>query len=428
MSSGARRLPGGDTLLLLVGVAALVAGWVWLASPRGEIRQSVIGFDALAEWLRQDGIDARTFTGGTYRDPGSIGLRLLPLYDTDPTRAGAPSDTRARARENADLVDIPAWVLRSKLDIPTLLILPKWRGAVPASGRMHPAFANDTAAVSRGYAKALRMPLTLRRTEGGFVGFRPPEGDFDLEIYAPQLVEAPDCTPLIGTERGMLLGRCETKRSTFLLLSDPDLMSNAGLALGDNAAFARWFLSEAAGSGTVLIDYSTDIWMSDGAGEDLRERTAQDLERYFAWPFSLLWAAAAGLALLALWRGAVRAGPPLRTGRRFGRGTGLEAQSRLMRLTGHDGDLLRAHAAARLQALAADLFGPHRGSGDALAQVRERVARRDTGLATRLSAAADAVATCPGRPAPTEALARLERFETIIEEIRHELGAAIRPR
>ncbi|WP_118132919.1 hypothetical protein [Oceanicella sp. SM1341] len=423
-----RRIPGGDIALLLGVIVALVAAWAWLARPERALPRSAMGFDGLASWLEQGGIDARTFSGGTYLDPDGIGLRILPLYDTDPFTTAPPPADRQAARRAQDLVDMNSYVLQRKLALPTLLILPKWRGEVAERGRMHPAFANDTAAVSARFAAALGMPLSLRRAEAGFVGFTVPEQDFDLQVYAPQLVEAPQCEPLIGSARGMLLGRCEGGESTFLLLSDPDLLSNTGLALGDNAAFARWFFAEAAGDGTVLVDYSTSLWISEWSGEELRHRGWADLARYFAWPFSLLWAAAGVLLALTLWRGAVRGGPPLRRARRFGRGTGLAAQARLMRLSGHDGDLLRAHAAARMQALAAQIIGPHRGAGDAGEQVRARVARHDPGLARQLGEALQAITALPGRPAPAEALARLGAFETIIEEIRHELGAAIRPR
>ncbi|MEM8795980.1 MAG: hypothetical protein AAGE61_10470, partial [Pseudomonadota bacterium] len=46
------------------------------------LRASNIGFDGLAKWLKNKELDAQTFAGGWRLDPETIGLLVVPMFDT----------------------------------------------------------------------------------------------------------------------------------------------------------------------------------------------------------------------------------------------------------------------------------------------------------------------------------------------------------
>ena len=79
------------------------------------------------------------------------------------------------------------------------------------------------------------------------------------------------------------------------IASDPDIMNNHGLALGDNASFATALLKafSADDDQPVYIDRSPDLLTSldrDDERQDY-ERDMTEFKRFFEYPFTLFWAA-----------------------------------------------------------------------------------------------------------------------------------------
>lgn len=432
--------PAGRTgdLMMLAVLAAAVAGLLYWAFGAGErpLWRSAIGLDGLVAWLRADGLDARNFHGGVFLRRDGVGLRILPLYDGDLSSPRPVPASREELLHQQDAVDLTGSVVEAKIALlPTLVVLPKWRTGVALTNRAHPVLLRDpgTDPVSRGQLGA--GGGRVERPVAGFGEYPAPDG-LRARLYLPQVIRGSDCTPVVGDAEALVLGRCGGEADGYWLLADPDLINAHGLRLGDNATIARTVIAPLAAGQPIVVDYSTFVWTRrdpPGGGAEREDRRSwDDLGRFFVPPFAWLWAGFTVIAALVLWRAAVRYGPVLRRyddGPRAAKAVSIAAKARLLRLSGHDAALMRAHVAGRLQVVAAELFGPYRrGGGEPLDQVHGVLARRDPALGRRLKAAAADAGALPPDAATAEVARRLDRFETAIEQVLHDLGRTPRPR
>ncbi|MEO0999879.1 MAG: hypothetical protein AAFW69_04630 [Pseudomonadota bacterium] len=423
MSAGTRSA-GAELMLLVLIVAAGIGALIYFSGPpETPLRQSAMGHDGLVTWLRSEGIEARSFVGGGRLGRDNTGLVILPLYDTD-LRSPAPEpETREAYIATATEVDMPLQVLRQKersLDL--LVVLPKWRRAARLSGLAHPdlrALGPDAArplAQMRIYARLVRPEAGLAR----FAADIPDAPLLEAAIYAPQLfIGWPEsCESWIGDARGSLLLVCDDRERPRALLSDPDLLNNHGLGLGDNAviaaALARALAGPEAGAGPVVVDLTTRAFT--GPVQMRQDRSLAELSRVLGPPFIALWIGAAVLLALAVWRSSIRTGPALRPfedGMRAAKAVSVAAKARLLRMTGADRDLLALHVESRATGALARLYGARPGGRDPVAALARRTARRDPEAAEALLAAA-AAARAPGE----DALApRLHAFEDAMESL-----------
>lgn len=435
-TAAAPRGRAADWILLALVVLGVAAFALWaLGGADRQLRRSPIGFDGLVAWLRDGGIEARGFQGGALLERDRVGLRILPLYDGNLEHWRKQPEDQDELIQEADQVDIRRAVVLAKIRLlPTLVVLPKWRTGVALTGIAHPVLLRDAGddPLSRGQLPGIGG--RLQRPAGAFGAFSVEGSPLQARLYLPQVLRGADCVPLVGDRQAMLLGRCGGGSESFWVLSDPDLLNSHGLRLGDNAAIARELLGRLAAGRPVVVDYSTLPWSLEDrpAGPVRDERRWSDLGRFVEPPFAWLWAGLAALAALLLWRAALRFGPPLRPyddGPRAAREVSIAAKARLLRLTGRDDALLRAHVAGRLQALAAELLGAHRpDTGSPLEQVGRAVGRRDPELSRRLREAAAEAENLPERAAVAEAVRRLDHFETTIERVLHGFGRASRGR
>ena len=141
-ASTARGAPVRTDLVVMGLVAAIVlAGILYLMSQRQqELRRSPVGFDGLQVWLASEGGSAQNFTGGWLLDPASIGLLVLPVYDTVPDRPLEPALDKMQLLYQQDESDLDWAPLREKIDmLPGLIVLPKWRSGMRLTGIAHPA-------------------------------------------------------------------------------------------------------------------------------------------------------------------------------------------------------------------------------------------------------------------------------------------------
>ncbi len=435
MSAAAPAGSRGGILALVV--VLLLAGGAFFALNRPvPLERSAIGFEGLGLWLARSGVAVERIMPAPDDPRHAATLRILPLFDND---AGSPASGGSGASDRGGLAPRPMsrTVLTRKLAEGTaLVVLPKWREGIRTYARAHPDllipperlhFLMPGNAVTRSAGVPIR-DLALVDTQ------HPDAPPGHATVYAPQALGtalAGRCAPLwTAAGAGTLLAQCSGflgRTQSFFLLSDPDLLDNHGLALGENAAVALALVRRLAPNRPVFVDGGADEDRPLVAGgADPHRASLADLERFIRYPFVLAWPGVSFAALLALWRGGRRFGQPLREGG----GTALQskretivAAGRLMRLSGHEGELVQGYARSRVEGLQDTLLGRRaaRQAGGAEAAVLGVLRQRAPSLAARLEHAYADV-TAPSRP--DAAGAALPAFETVYGEILDEFGRA----
>lgn len=421
-------------IFVLGGFAALILALFLVFSLGGEtpLRRSAVGFDGLATWLRAQDVPARSFRGGYPIRRDGLGLRVLPIYDTDLKSDRVPPQTEQELIFQLDERDLEIGVVRQKVvQAPTLIILPKWRSGARLTRVAHPLLLGDVRDANR---IAAQLPIGL----GDLVAPTDFSERFDYQtedgarleavIYGPQVYRTDGCEAIIGQPDRMLLGKCpwNDQPDIFVhVLTDPDLFSNHGLSLGDNALIAADFLRGLAAGKDVLVDYSSELWLQQRRTAPPRpDRTWSDLGRYFQPPFTVLWVSFALTLALIFWRSWRRFGAAMTAGdgaHAASKQAAITAKARLLRLGENDGALIAARMEQRLAAVVADVFGPHAPAGaplDVLCAFLER--RGEHGLAVRLSDAAQP----PVGAAGASTLQKLMDCEEVLSEVQREFGRA----
>ena len=433
-------LPAGQILIGLVVVLAVVALALLASQRQTSLRGAPVGFDGLAVWLTAGGLDAHSFTGGWPLLEEDVGLLVVPLFDT----ALDEGRTRPRTQEEFllqqdeyDLGRIPLWGKAAA--VPTLVVLPKWRTGMRLTEVAHPVLLAEAERIERlGTSLVRGGDLTLRRADMPFATYRGTGADgriLEATLYAAQTFEAPGCRSILGPPEATVLADCplsgNAKGARAYILSDPDLLNNHGLVLGDNAVLARDLLGGIKRDGDVVIDYSRTNWLVRADEGPARARTWADLLRFFAPPFTLIWIGAALTFGLMLWRAGLRFGPALPgpvTGA-AGQAMAVAARARLMRLSGRAGPLARQYLQARLAATASRLFGPgHAARLSTPEAFLDYARRRHPERAEALAAALDAVAALPDAATPHHAMAATQDLDDTLEHIIHDTRGTERPR
>lgn len=433
---------GACALVLIVGLLSLVG------PDLRSLRQSSIGFAGLEAWLKGNGVAVETVTGGLGPETVAVGLRILPLFDDNlHNRMSVPRSDLDRIKQT-DEADITIKTIQGKIEtLPTLLILPKWRAGMRLSGKAHPTLALPDPAQGN-VQRPAGWPGAGGVTYAGvaFGEYRVLNGaarGLGATLYYPQIRWNSGCRPIIGEYAHMILGECERHGAKYWLLSDPDLLNSHGLRLGDNAEIALRLLPELAGGKTILLDYTTYVWMGRGErggstvepesrNTNSNSRDDRGLERLFAYPLSLLWAGVGILLFLVLWRGLSRFGPAIaieESAVGASKEASIVARARLLRLSGHDGDLLRAHLGDRLQALVEGVLGGGWAGGvDPLDLIVSVVRRRDAALASEFREAVLEVRGLEPAAHPGIAADALHRFEISYRQVMHEFGRTLSAR
>lgn len=427
-SSAGRRDPAS---LLAVGVAALaLATFVYLFAQidrQVPLNRSQVGFAGLAQWLKSRDIEALTFRGGGVLHADDIGLRLIPLFDTDLAHMTPPPKNEREDLDQSTEIDISAFVLNRKIrSIPSLIILPKWRRAVRMKGVAHPDYLIPEVEIARLQKQIDGIGGELDRATSGYAGSTAfiNGAAFEFGLFHPQFLRASGCDPLVGRADAMLIGSCSAGGYRFWVLTDPDLLNNHGLRLSENALLAQSLITELAGDARVLIDLSTSIFIADDSQPDIRSWA--ELARFLTGAFTAGWIGLALVAGVFLWRASVRYGPIIRLFEDqpvASKTSSIDATARLLRLSGHDLELLKSHVAARCRILAADLLGPHHGIGaDPVRELANIVSRRSPQLAEEISLTAHDLNDTKKDWSDTDMLRFLDRFERLHERTLHEFG------
>ena len=420
-----------DLFLIGAGVLVLVGILLYFASgSQQQLRKSPAGYDGLHAWIAAKGHPVRSFTGGWTSDPDVVGLRILPIFDSNLNkRRIAPRNTEEFLAQS-DEYDLRTGVVQRKGRIvQTMYVLPKWRSGMRLTGKAHPELLVAEEAPTKVLHDVLSSKLgavsVLPQDFSKFTVNLPDNSKATAMLYQAQVFEGRGCVPLIGREGEMVLGRCPMSGGGpgddfAWVLSDPDLLNNHGLRLGDNAIIARDVILPLADSGTFMIDYSDQVWLINQFEGVKRDRTWADLKQFFAYPFSVLWVSGAILFGLILWRASARFGPILRrkTEVDASKRVANQAAARLMRLTEQDGALLGDYANVRLSAIAARNLGPsHKNDPDAAVRF---VRRKRPDLVEALQDTLNAIRTQPSNLSATAAIANVDKLERILEQLNND--------
>ena len=203
--------------------------------------------EGLQVWLKSQGVEAQSFSGGWPIRVDTVGLNIIPIYDSQLDEDREPPKDKQEFLLQQDEYDLYERGIDDKVSrVPSLVVLPKWRSGMRLTGLGHPVLL-----VERDRIAGILRQITGDR--GARLGYSPsPFTDFDVaghpdqkaRLYAAQMFTAEECDPLIGRRDAMVLARCplpgdEQDQDSILVLSDPDLMNNHGLRLGDNAHVVR---------------------------------------------------------------------------------------------------------------------------------------------------------------------------------------------
>ena len=428
--TGVERQSRTDLILIGAGALVLLGILAYFASgSQQQLRKSPSGFDGLHAWIATEGHPVRSFTGGWASDPDVVGLRVLPIYDTRLNARKVNPTSKEELLMQRDEYDLRESIVQRKGEIvQTMYVLPKWRSGLRLTGLGHPALLLDQNDATRVLHDVISSKLgrvsVIRRPFTDFAVTLQSGESKTARMYVAQVFEGNGCAPLIGRVGEMILGRCPMSEGWddgfVWVLSDPDLLNNHGLRLGDNAQIAKELILPLAGEGTFMIDYSDRVWLVNQYEGIKRDRTWADLMRFFAYPFSVLWASAAILFGLILWRASARFGSILARKSEVdaSKKVANQAAARLMRLTEQDGALLGDYANVRLAAIAAKNLGPsHKNDPDAAVRF---VRRKRPDLADGLQDALNAIRTQPSNLSAAAAIATVDKFENILEQLNND--------
>lgn len=284
----ARWIAGLSVLsLLCAGYLLLVPGNAEPAAPRGHAdgySRSAIGHRGLLLVLDHAGFDARRSRSAR---PVPAGLLVFAEPSLD-----RPDDVDEQVR----VLDG-----RCAAADETLLVLPK---RVVERRAASSEFALETGLVPEALLGDLSwLPLqpVLEVERFDAVGYWAGAGMPEPDLLAPvQLMHRSESlTPMLYCPEGVLLGYYDDGEDEGWVLSDPDLISNHGLARGRNAELLVEILSQIKGTGAILVDETMH-------GYEVEQSLFQFLGRY---PGSLLTAQLLLLMALIAFTARGRFGP-----------------------------------------------------------------------------------------------------------------------
>lgn len=384
-------------LLVLVGLAALAL----FGMPRdNDFDHSPLGSRGLQVWLEAKGIPVIRSDPHFVRARAEISVRMLFLPISE-IETAAPA-----GEEKTGDVSPEDWAYEAvNHGLPTLIVMPKWRGSVLRDGI---AGQSDLLALPAIQERLNRVELSSKHLsrnapefEEAQVGLKQFQ-QMKIALYQAQTFDreslSDDCKEIVGMPSGALLVRCDDNPDVYLL-SDPDLVTNHGLALADNASFAVALFEYLRGVGEtrpVYID-TTGAPLDDKKPVDegrSYERSGSDLKRFFAYPLSAIWGTLFVVVAICFWRGFWRFGPPLKDSSgniELSKSAAIEATARLLRLSGNDGRMVSQFVLHLLADKAQLLFGPGAGNEAGIDRLFKRLARRDHAAAQALHSSAQAL-------------------------------------
>ncbi|MGK0362908.1 MAG: hypothetical protein ACI9U2_005230 [Bradymonadia bacterium] len=266
-----------------------------------------------------------------------------------------------RTAEDPTAGDLPA-LLRDSGASDVIVVLPKWspRGRSQRAGwvkRVESVRDQRVADV----LTAARLDSTLVEGDGAFV-----VDAFDG--LAPQLSTPRVLTGIHGVVsdgKGALVGQTQAFGKRIWIISDPDVLNNAGLLDAQNAAFVLALLQHIVGERAVVIDETLH-------GFSIVEGV---WPRLFEFPLVLTTAQVALVLVLVLLAGMRRFGPPAAQAPALGQGREvlISNTARLLWYGGHSAAALDQFWRATLKTVRQGVHAPVQLEGEALWAWLDRV-------------------------------------------------------
>jgi len=385
------------TALCLTALSFVIALSILLfadTSPAGERHganvesRSAIGYRAFRELLEATGVEVSVVRhDAVERARGGLLVVTSPPLDSDSLRTSVAT---LRPASNRLLVTLPKWKAWPE---------PRKPGWI-AGATLLPTDRYDALLGDLGLEPPLTRPDTVRVWTTNVFGIDP-------TITSPQLLRDPWLTPLVAGEEGMLVAR--SPLGNMIVVSDPDLMNNAGIGLGRNAALVAAIVNaHRPATGGVYLDLSV---------HETAQRTplAREAIRF---PFVLV--VVQGLIVLGmlLWSTTTRFGPALTTdeGHAAGKTELIETTAHLMATRGFHAQMLGRYFARALRTAAEHHHLPRGLTEIEIVHRLDAVAsgqqpgstpdRESTGAVTALRDRIRAIASSRHTPAEVVAVAR----------------------
>lgn len=200
---------------------------------------------------------------------------------------------------------------------------------------------------------------------------------------APQLVHGGVLQPLLSSSDGILVGEIDRGDRRIVVVSDPDILANHGLARGDNALIAVALVrSLRGGGGRVVFDEVPHGFVSRPLGI---------VRLLLTFPFVLVTVQIALAAALLLWSAAGRFGAPKprEATLPLGKRSLIEGGSRLLAFAGRLSFVLDRYAETVLRETAARLHAPRGLTSAELVAWFDRTGRPAPAVAAGAAAAPD---------------------------------------
>jgi hypothetical protein len=259
-------------------------------------------------------------------------------------------------------------IMRTLLKADTvLLILPKWIGrpSETKSGWISEAVPVDPSVAS--WALHLVAPKA-ELTEVATANWTTDTLGLTPDIGAPIRVMTGDrLQPIIGGADGMLLGQIRDRNRKIWVLSDPDIISNYGLAQTGNAALAVAIIERLrTGTGSVVFDETIHGFIA---------QPANPLLLLFRFPFVMATIQGVIAVALLLWAtlgrfGTPQPAPPALSAGRQGL---LENIAKLVDIAGHREVMIKRYVLETLRDVGRQLHAPRGLSTAALIGWLQRV-------------------------------------------------------
>lgn len=327
--------------LVLFGVASFLGGLLYVVQrPPGApvvshgadtFSASAVGYRGLVELMRRLDVPVLQSRARTGRKaaPGTV------LFLAEPPADGAE-----------DLLDL---VTAAEPDA-VVLVLPKW-AADEADAR---GWVTSVRPAPVEAAQAVYDALGLR----GVVE-RVPPGDGVAVASPAQVVRGGELEPLVVLGGDVVVGVTHAYGEQVVVVADPDLVNNAGLARAGNPEQLVRVLARVAPAATALV-----------FDETLHGHAAPESVWHLLleFPLVLVPLQAGVVVLLLLWAATRRFGAPAPPPRALGRGAGvlIEHTALLLGFGGHSGYALARYWQVSVRGVREALHAPHDAEGPAL--------------------------------------------------------------
>ncbi len=298
----------------------------------------------------------------------------------------------------------------------TLLVLPKWYGTAETANRRWLETVSmlddtdvDSILIALGTdARVARIAPGEVTTDELHLGA--PSFEVARDMALAQVTTDGDGDALHAIDDHGLVTWFTVDETTVYLLTDPDVLNNAGLGRPGNARFAVGLIDHLRHGGPVVIDETLH-----GFAEEPSLWKA-----LFRFPLAVVTLHVVLLAVLVLWAAVGRFGParlappPLGAGKAYL----IRNTAALMRVAGHHGHALERYLVVAVDAVRAELHAPPELTPVALAGWLERIRGARGGTITYAELTAEVAAAVHTRN-PRQVLVAAERVHRWRLEMTH---------